>query len=109
MKLLLLVFASFGFLVTPASGGGARCTLRFPGRCKMYCNSQERSIFTCDRYKLCCIKDPLRTTAPPPVHEAKKPCRETTKSQNDEHQTARIPKPLSFLSIQRNYRTPIKG
>ncbi|XP_035584923.1 beta-defensin 132 [Zalophus californianus] len=108
MKLLLLVFASFGFLGTPASGGRARCTHKFPGRCKMSCNSLERSIFMCDRYKLCCVKDPLRTIVPPPVHKVQNHCRKTTKRQNEEHQMGIPPKPLSLPSIQHNYRTPIK-
>uniref|UniRef100_G1P0H7 Beta-defensin n=1 Tax=Myotis lucifugus TaxID=59463 RepID=G1P0H7_MYOLU len=55
MKLLLLVFAALGFLVTPASGGGTRCGRKVAGHCRLRCHSSERSMFMCDRYKLCCV------------------------------------------------------
>ncbi|XP_047601501.1 beta-defensin 132 [Lutra lutra] len=109
MKLLLLVFASFGFLGTPAGGGGASCSRSYPGRCKMHCDSLERSIFMCDRYKLCCVKDLLRTISPPPAHKPKNPCRKSTRRQTKEHRKGVTPESLSFPGIQYGYGIPTKG
>uniref|UniRef100_A0A3Q2GVE3 Beta-defensin n=2 Tax=Equus TaxID=9789 RepID=A0A3Q2GVE3_HORSE len=66
MKLLLLVFAALGFLVTPASGGWTGCTGNLPGHCKVQCSSLERAMFMCDRYRPCCVRD-SSIPVPPPV------------------------------------------
>ncbi|XP_012583563.1 PREDICTED: beta-defensin 132 [Condylura cristata] len=61
MKLQPPVFAALGFLalVTPAYGGWTNCGTHFPGRCRLECGFLERALFMCDRYRQCCIKDPI--------------------------------------------------
>lgn len=86
-------------LSSAASGGGTSCGRKYPGRCKLHCHSQERSIFICDRYRLCCMKNPIEGITASPVHRAKHPCRKTTESQNVEQQMASTPQPLSSPSI----------
>uniref|UniRef100_A0A8D1M0X6 Beta-defensin n=1 Tax=Sus scrofa TaxID=9823 RepID=A0A8D1M0X6_PIG len=82
-KLLLLVCTALGFLVTPASGGGTSCGHKVPGHCRMHCGPREKTMFTCDRNKQCCVKDFFipEPMVPPPVHRPKKPCRTGTASQ----------------------------
>ncbi|XP_058542385.1 beta-defensin 132 [Neofelis nebulosa] len=95
MKLLFLVFASLGLMVTPASGGGSSCGRKFPGHCRLPCSSLERSAFVCDRSKRRCTKDHGRPIAPPPVHRSKQLCRTATKSQTEKQPTATTPRPRS--------------
>lgn len=97
---LLLPSTSTSVLSSAAGGGGASCARSYPGRCKTHCNSMERSIFMCNRYKLCCVKDLLRTTSPPPVHKPKDACRKSARRRTKEHQRVITPEPLLFPGIQ---------
>uniref|UniRef100_A0ABI8AF82 Beta-defensin n=1 Tax=Felis catus TaxID=9685 RepID=A0ABI8AF82_FELCA len=98
MKLLFLVFASLGFLVTPA-GGGSGCGRKFPGPCRLHCSSLERSTFMCDRSKQRCTKDHGRPIAPPPVHRSKQLCSTARKGQTEKQPTATPPRPRPRSTI----------
>ncbi|XP_029771809.1 beta-defensin 132 [Suricata suricatta] len=100
MNLLFLVFASLGFLGTPASGGGSGCGRKFPGYCRLHCSSLERPTFMCNRSKQCCVRDLVKPVMPPPIHRARKLCRTATKRQREKQPTATAPRPPSATPPQ---------
>ncbi|XP_006154761.1 beta-defensin 132 [Tupaia chinensis] len=95
MKFQLLVSAVLGFLaqLAPASWGGARCGHNIPGHCRLYCRSNEKSIFLCDRYKQCCILNNFSPVPPRSPHGVKPQSshRKTHRKQSKSQRTTNAP------------------